>query len=1140
MGDLSVKLGADTSDFNSKFAGASKTMNNFKKNVSSGTASAAAATNKASSSIAKSTKNMQKNFKDVTRIAQGIIISQAFYKVTNAIQGATSALAHFCSLSERAQVSFAIMLKDADKATRLMANLKDFAADTPLTFEQASQAARKLLAYGFDSSGLRTVMNTLADASSASGSTETFESVAKALGQINTKGRLAQQEVLQLTEAGIPAFQILKEELGLTADQIARIGELQIPADVAIKAMLAGMNKRYGGAAEAMSNTVDGMLSTIKDNALIIGQEAADPMYQSFKKTLTKIRDMADQWRAILRAGGIGALMRELIPAELFPKIQILSAQFKMMKQNVQLFYVAIKPLIQAIGTYLVNALSIVVPIINGFLRVLATLMYLVNSNNKFVRGLVGAIMSLFVTQGVIYLLLHFTMVLKRMFIIKAIISLVKGLAVAIRFLSAAILTNPWIALIGVAAGALLYFGMTSKKVSGWISNIGSSISKAFGMDPSKEYVPDVKDNTDTTSEFNKELKNSSKALEDVKKKAKDANKAAKNAMMSFDEVFTIPDKDETDTAGLDDIEGLGDMTIPDISPGGIDMPNTGSLVDAWIKDFKDKWVTRMKNAAIGAAIGAVIGAIIGGLIGGPQGALIGAKIGALAGAIAGWFWQDMPASFREFCKTDLLTSTIIALLTAAIVGAFGGGLAAKLASAALAVFAYKFGRELGNKIAELLHVDLSLRKDMFKVMNVADIGFAIAAAIASAIGLIGAPIGVAIAAAIGTAELSYPIGQKIGEILEDMGHSPARIISESSITAVGALIGLFVAGPLGAAVGAAIGGAIGFGVGTWVDIFSEYSMAEIGAGFKLWGEDIAKGTGESFAAVGTACSDGLTTLQGFTADLMTKLTEADEALGDWASSGIKSVGKWASKVGTSIGTWATKAEANVKSFTSSAKTKITDWTSTTAANVTLWCTNRAKDIGGFATKAVTSISNWWTKTKAKLTAFTKFSFSDWAKNQLAILKKWAGDVWDAINDKIGKAINKLKDFLGLGNDNKVTVSANVSNNNTSKKSTTSARGHATGGVFNKEHWAPFAEGNKREAIIPLENNSAMQPFVDAVSQGITATLAPIIANMSSTSNNGSDLRPLYVGTLVADDQGLRELERKMKVIRISEERSGR
>ena len=40
-------------------------------------------------------------------------------------------------------------------------------------------------------------------------------------------------------------------------------------------------------------------------------------------------------------------------------------------------------------------------------------------------------------------------------------------------------------------------------------------------------------------------------------------------------------------------------------------------------------------------------------------------------------------------------------------------------------------------------------------------------------------------------------------------------------------------------------------------------------------------------------------------------------------------------------------------------------------------------------------------------------------------------------------------------------------------------------------------------------------------------------------NNNSNNLQPLYVGTLIADERGLKELERKMQIIRIKEERRG-
>ena len=62
-----------------------------------------------------------------------------------------------------------------------------------------------------------------------------------------------------------------------------------------------------------------------------------------------------------------------------------------------------------------------------------------------------------------------------------------------------------------------------------------------------------------------------------------------------------------------------------------------------------------------------------------------------------------------------------------------------------------------------------------------------------------------------------------------------------------------------------------------------------------------------------------------------------------------------------------------------------------------------------------------------------------------------------------------------------------------------------------------------------------MQPFVDAIANGITASLMPIVASTSNNSNNQGQLQPLYVGTLIADERSLKELNRKMQVIQLQE-----
>ena len=152
----------------------------------------------------------------------------------------------------------------------------------------------------------------------------------------------------------------------------------------------------------------------------------------------------------------------------------------------------------------------------------------------------------------------------------------------------------------------------------------------------------------------------------------------------------------------------------------------------------------------------------------------------------------------------------------------------------------------------------------------------------------------------------------------------------------------------------------------------------------------------------------------------------------------------------------------------------------------------------------------------------------------LSAIGSWASSFGGRVSNVISSASSAISSFAA-------SVGSRVSSIVSSARSRLSSvlPGHATGGVFNKEHVARFAEGNRAEAVIPLQNKTAMQPFVDAVSDGLMQTLAPMFANgasSGSTNNESESLRPLYVGTLIADERGLKELNRKMQIIQIKED----
>lgn len=167
---------------------------------------------------------------------------------------------------EQTQIAFETMLKSGDKANKFLEEAEDFANKTPFEFPELIQSSKLLKAFGFEIERVLPMMTTIGDTSSGLGAgSEGIERITRALGQMKAKGRLQAEELLQLQELGVPAAQILQEELGLTAEQVANIGNAGVEASKGIDALLRGMDKRFGGMMDKQSKTAFGMISTVMD-----------------------------------------------------------------------------------------------------------------------------------------------------------------------------------------------------------------------------------------------------------------------------------------------------------------------------------------------------------------------------------------------------------------------------------------------------------------------------------------------------------------------------------------------------------------------------------------------------------------------------------------------------------------------------------------------------------------------------------------------------------------------------------------------------------------------------------------------------------------------------------------------------------
>lgn len=191
--------------------------------------------------------------------------------VTVPLAAAAGAAAKFSfdtiAAAEQASIAFETML-GPQKARSMLEDLADFAANTPFELQGLESSTQKLIAMGFEAEECIPLLTSIGDAASGLGAGQAgIDQITRALGQMNAKGKVSAEEMMQLTETGIPAWQYLADVISNgdipTAMQMVTNGV--VDADTAIQALQDGMNRDFGGMMSKQAQTLTGVLSNMAD-----------------------------------------------------------------------------------------------------------------------------------------------------------------------------------------------------------------------------------------------------------------------------------------------------------------------------------------------------------------------------------------------------------------------------------------------------------------------------------------------------------------------------------------------------------------------------------------------------------------------------------------------------------------------------------------------------------------------------------------------------------------------------------------------------------------------------------------------------------------------------------------------------------
>lgn len=187
----------------------------------------------------------------------------------------------------------------------IMKTVNDVVLGTPIGFDKAMGAVTVALGSGIKQGDeLKRYLTDIADAAGYSG--RSFEEIALVFGQVQAKGRLMGEEVLQLAEKNIPAAAWLKDTFKLTGDEYERMQE---KGQISLKALQIAIEQHAGGQAKAMGETIQGAISNVQSSISRAGANFLAAIFgkptdqnNTMVEALKSIKDRLDEMGAWINA----------------------------------------------------------------------------------------------------------------------------------------------------------------------------------------------------------------------------------------------------------------------------------------------------------------------------------------------------------------------------------------------------------------------------------------------------------------------------------------------------------------------------------------------------------------------------------------------------------------------------------------------------------------------------------------------------------------------------------------------------------------------------------------------------------------------------------------------------------------------
>lgn len=240
----------------------------------------------------------------VSRLVKRLAVYASFSAVSGLLTNIRQVTAEF----ELQRVSLGAIIQDQERANQLFGEIKSFALKSPVSILDLTKYTKQIAAYGVETEKLFDTTKMLTDVSVGLGTP--LSQLSLAFGQIRSQSILRLAETRQLTEAGIPALELLAKQLEKTYGRFVSTAEvMELISKRAISfEMVEQMFKDMtsaGGAfynmQEKQGNTLFGLWAKLGDAASVMYDEIGNTssVNSGMKEAIRLLSDLMRNWRNV-------------------------------------------------------------------------------------------------------------------------------------------------------------------------------------------------------------------------------------------------------------------------------------------------------------------------------------------------------------------------------------------------------------------------------------------------------------------------------------------------------------------------------------------------------------------------------------------------------------------------------------------------------------------------------------------------------------------------------------------------------------------------------------------------------------------------------------------------------------------------